>query len=247
MRREDLIAALSDGLPDVLAQDLIDNFLALRQDVVTGTLGRASPGKLVETLVQIMQFLDSGAYEQNPGVDAYLRSIESRQSRLGDGVRICAARIGRAMYALRNKRNVAHKAEVDPNMFDLRFLHHAAQWIVAELLRTVSGVPMEEAGKLVEMIQAPAGGLVEDFGDRRLVLEQMTSRDEALVLLHSHYPDAVPVGDVARSMDRFAERTVRNTLRELWQDKLVQGDTKAGYRLTRRGFSEAIQVYKRRT
>jgi len=212
---------------------------------MTGTLGRASPGKFVETLVQIMQFLDSGAYDQKPTVDAFFRGIESGSSCLDDGLRICAGRIGRAMYALRSKRNVAHKGEVDPNIFDLRFLHHAGQWIVAELLRTVSGISMEEAGKLIDTVQAPVGGLVEDFGERRLVLQGMSSKEEALLLLHSHYPQKMPTDEIVHSMDRFAGRTVTNTLRGLWADRLVQGDTKTGYQLTRRGFSDAIEIYKR--
>ncbi len=104
---------------------------------------------------------------------------------------------------------------------------------------------MEEAGKLVEMVQAPAGGLVEDFGDRKLVLEDMSAKEEALLLLHNHYPQKIPTDEIVHSMDRFADKTVRNTLRGLWTDRLVQGDTKIGYQLTRRGFSQAIDIYKR--
>ena len=245
MKAEDLINALGKRLPDALARDLIDNFLALRQDVITATLGRASPGKFVETVVQILQFLDAGSYDQAPSVDAFLRQIESRSSSVPDGLRVCGSRIARAMYTLRSRRNVTHKGEVDPNTFDLQFLHHGAQWIVAEVLRTVSGVSMEEAGKLVETVQAPAGGLVEDFGGRKLVLEELTAKQEALVLLHSHYPEKVMPESVVRSMDRFAKKTVGNAVRGLWADKLVDGDPQSGYRLTGRGFREAVRTVQR--
>lgn len=149
------------------------------------------------------------------------------------------------MYSLRSKRGVAHKGELDPNTIDLRFLHHAAQWVIAELVRTVSGVPMEEAGKLVSMVQSPAGGLVEDFRDRKLVLQDMTAREEALVLLYSHYPDRAPLQDIIRSMDRLHEKTVRGALRALWKNKLVEGSAKDGFQLTGRGFDEAIDVHRR--
>lgn len=159
-----------------------------------------------------------------------------------DGLRVCAARIGRAMYALRNKRNILHKGDVDPNSYDLRFLYHASQWVMAELIRSVSRLSMEECGRPVEFVQAPAGGLVEDFGDRRLVLEAMPTKEELLVLLHTHYPEAVATKQIVLSLDRRSEKTVRNALRTLWASKLVEGSGRTGYRLTKRGFDAAVRI-----
>src|SRR2546428_13587882 len=34
-------------------------------------------------------------------------------------------------------------------------LYFASQWMMAEMVRTISGLPMGEAGKLIEGIQAP--------------------------------------------------------------------------------------------
>jgi len=228
-----------------LVSDLVDEFLAIRQDVATCSVGGSAAGKFVETLVQILQYLESGSFESKPEVDEYLRKLESRPSSLDDGLRICAVRIGRAMYTLRNKRNIAHKGDVDPNKYDLRFLHSSAQWIVAELVRVVSGGSMQEAGAIVEQIQAPVGGLVEDFGGRRLVLEDLPTREEILVLLHSFYPDTVPLVEIIKSLDRRNHKTVRNVLRALRGDRLVEGDSKKGYTLTLRGFQEAINVVRR--
>lgn len=245
MKRDDLIRVLSRKLPTVLASELVDNLLLLRQDVMTGTLERASPGKFVETLVQALQALESsGKYDRKPDVDAFLRGIESRPSPVGDGLRICAARIGRAMYSLRSKRGVVHKGEMAPNSIDLRFLHHAAQWVVAEFIRTVEAISMDEAGKLVALVQTPVGGLVEDFGDRKLVLPDMTAREEVLVLLHDDYPNKVPLKDIKNSMARFSEKTVDRAVRQLWKDKLVEGSGKSGYQLTSRGFGEVTEILK---
>jgi len=216
----------------------------MRQDLATETLERSAPGKFVETFVQILEYLESGTYEEKPEVDKFLRGLESRSSPVGDGLRICGARIARAMYSLRSKRSVVHKGQMDPSVFDLRFLHHAAQWIVAELIRTESGISMEEAGRLVEMVQLPAGGLVEDFDGVKLVVEQMTGRDEALVLLHREYPKAMSLADLRCSMSRCASGTVKNVLRAMWQERLVEGDP-SGYRLTGPGHVRAVAIYKR--
>ena len=232
-------------MPTVLADDMVENFLQLRQDVATGTLGRANAGKFVETVVQILQYIECGRYEPKPDVDGFLRGLESRSSSLDDGLRICASRVARAMYSLRSKRNVVHKGEIDPNHYDLAFLHHGAQWIMAEVVRTATGVSMEEAGRLVAMVQAPVGGIVEDFGEKQLVLEALSAREEALVLLRRVHPDVLPLDHIQRCMDRVAPKTVRNTLRALWADRLVEGATKEGYRLTAKGSAEAGNVLKR--
>src|SRR5262249_51559347 len=104
----------------------------MREDAATKTLGRASPGKFVETLVQLLQFKARGSYDPVPKVDDYLHKQVENEASLPEGLRFCAARIARSMYTLRNKRNIAHKNEIDPNTFDLAFVHHASSWIMAE-------------------------------------------------------------------------------------------------------------------
>lgn len=126
MDRDGLVSALSARLPSELAEDLADEFIQIRRDVAGRVLGRGSPGKFVETMVQALQFLESGQYDSQPKVDAYLRGLESQQTTLDDGLRICASRIGRSMYALRSKRGIVHKGTIDPSYYDLRFLYAAA-------------------------------------------------------------------------------------------------------------------------
>jgi hypothetical protein len=245
LQRAELTLALSSNLPSDLTEDLVANFLAIRQDVLTSTLGNASPGKFVETFVQILQFLDSGKFDAKPSVDEFLRGIESRASAIPDDLRICGSRTARAMYSLRSKRNVVHKGEIDPNVYDLRLVHHGAQWIIAELLRVASGVSMQEAGRLVEMVQLPAGGLVEDFEGKQIVVKALASREEALILLHSNYSTALTLSALTTSMDRFKPVTVRLLLKKMWTEKVVEGSPKGGYKLTSRGFNEAIETIRR--
>src|SRR5262245_33439476 len=57
---------------------------------------------------------------------------------------------GRALYTLRNKRTIAHIGVVDPNSYDLCFLLHGSQWVIAELLRVAAKISMAEAGRLIE-------------------------------------------------------------------------------------------------
>ena len=234
-----LAAALNKLLGPALATDLSADFVKIRRDCATRTLERAAPGKFVETFVQCLQHIATGTYDAKPDVDGYLtKSVENAQ--LPDGLRICAARVARAIYTFRNKRNIAHKNAVDTNTHDLALAHNGAAWISAELLRHATGVSMQEAGALIELLQAPVGTLVEEIDGTRLVHAAVSARAEILILLHSHYPDIVPVGSILQSLCRRNAGTVRTRLRELHAEKLTHGDAKSGYRLTRGGHAAAV-------
>jgi hypothetical protein len=241
--RNKLVAALAKAVPQQLATDLVDDFLQLRQDVATATLGRAAGGKVIETAVQILQQLESGTYAAHPDIDKYLLQVESKTT-LDEGLRICAARLARSMYAIRSKRNIVHKGNVDSNAYDQRLTLHGAEWFIAELLRLTQGFTMQEAGELIEMVHAPVGALVEDFGTRRLVLPDLNIEGELLVLLHSHYPAYVPVADIKSSLNRRREGSVTNSVRDLWSRKLAEGSAKEGYRLTKSGFNAALPIIR---
>jgi hypothetical protein len=149
------------------------------------------------------------------------------------------------MYSLRSKRSI-HKGTVDASRYDLRLLYAGAQWILAELLALTQGITMEEAGRLVEHVQTPVTGLVEVLHGRRLVHGTLTVRQEIVVLLFSHYPDAVTTGEITSALERRSAGSVRNELSRLWKAKLLQrSDT--GYVLTQAGVREAGEIVRDHT
>lgn len=239
MDEDRLSHALNNLVGEKLAAELAADFIKIRQDHATKTLGRASPGKFVETFVQCLQQIATGAYDAQLNVDSYLNTKVENETTLPDGLRMCGGRIARSVYTLRNKRNIAHKSEIDPNSFDLAYVHEAAAWIMAELVRSASGISMEEAGALIELVQAPVGTLVEEIDGTTLVHADVSIRTEILILLHTHYPERVKVSDIVRSLKPRGERSIRNRLIEMKNKKLLFGDAKTGYRLTRAGYDVA--------
>jgi hypothetical protein len=237
--------ALSGLLGQILAKELVTDFIKLRQDCSTKTLERASPGKFVETFVQCLQKIATGSYDPKVEVDRYLSKEAENQPALPDGLRICAARVARSIYTLRNKRNIAHKNPIDPNTADLALAHQSAAWIMAELLRSASGITMQEAGALIELVQRPVGTLVEEIDGTRLVHADVSLKGEILILLHSYYPEPVPVVDILKTTVTRNPGSVRNKLRELRIEKLLWGDPRAGYRLTQVGHIAAVSEIQR--
>jgi hypothetical protein len=240
----ELIDQLKKHLEPTLAADIVNTFVQIKSDLTTQTLERSAPGKFVETAVQILQFLDTGQFDKKPKVDDYLKNLESRPTKLPDDLRITLARVARASYTLRNKRGIAHKADLDPNIYDLRYLYTAAQWILSELIRHILSTQMSDASRLIEFIQIPVSSIVEDFGYKRLVLKARTSQAELLILLLHYYPTSIPVSQIRKDMDRRAPSTISNVITSAYTQKLIEGNKQLGYKLTALGHQRATDLVR---
>jgi RIO-like serine/threonine protein kinase len=76
---------------------------------------------------------------------------------------------------------------------------------------------------------------------------KVTLEGELLILLHSHYPDYVAMQDIQATTKLRNSGSVGNKLRDLVGEKLVVGDTKKGYKLTRPGFDAAVRAIQEHT
>lgn len=239
-----LINALTVSVEKNLAEKLVEHFIKIQHDCATKTLERTSPGKFVEVFIQCLQWMSSGEYKRQPNVDSYLRSQVENEKKLPEGLRFCGSRIARAIYTMRNKRNIAHQGEVDPNAVDLQFIYWGAVWIVSEMVRCSSNVTMEEAGSIIRLLQVPVGTLVEEIDGVRLVHAKVSVRGEILILLHSYYPGLVSIADILKSLNDRSSHSVKNRLVDLRREKFLFGDNKTGYRLTNTGHVAAIEQIK---
>jgi hypothetical protein len=244
---DDLRQALDPCIGTKLASDLVAEFLQIRQDTSAGALGGTSPGKFVETMVQSLQTIAGRAPDPDGAVhvEPFLQDCESGRAALNDDLRITAARVLRGMQAIRSRRSIVHKGQIDANAYDLRLLYHQAQWLVAELLRHCSGWDMATAGRLVEYVQMPVGELVETFdADRLLLSTSATASEELLMVLRTYYPERVSRAQIGRDVRRAAG-TVTRVIQAGVGDRTVHGDAKGGYKLTSKGLSRASAIAAR--
>ena len=241
MNSKDLITELAKQIDSKLAKDLVNDFIALRDDCKTGMMGRASVGKFVESVVQLLQFSENGSYDNKPSVDSYLRNLESRPTSFDDDLRIVCARVARAAYTLRNKRKIAHKGTVDPNIYDLRYVFSSVQWMLSEIVRQILKSDMSTAGEMIEFIQIPVSTIVEEIDDRKLVFGSFTVGQEILILLQSYYPKFIPRETIRNSLDRRSNSSISNSLGKLWKEKFIHRRG-TEYKLTQEGFKKAVQI-----
>ncbi len=239
-----LSRAIESLVGQELARDIAADFVKLRRDVATGTLERASAGKFVESFVQCLQKMSTGQHSGAPSVDDYLRNRVEHDMTLPDGLRLCGSRIARSLYTMRNKRNIAHKGDIDPNKIDLEFTYHGAMWIMAELVRCATGITMEEAGALIRLVSAPVGTLVEEIDGVRMVHAKVSMRVEVLLLLHSQHPDGVASAQLVEWVGKSAAAT-RARLSELRKERLIAGNGNKGFKLTSTGYATAVREIQR--
>ena len=223
-----------------LAEQLMSDFAKLRQDVHAGTLEQTSAGKFVESFVDCLVQISGEHVSNSTGVDRYLNDVVVHKEAVPEGLRVCGSRVARAIYTLRNRRNIVHKNDIDPNKVDLEFTYHAAAWIVAELIRAASDkTTMEEAQRLIDIVMAPVYPLVDEFDDELTVQANVTARVQVLILLHRKYPEPAYLQQLY-TWTKCLPSTVRSTLHKMGNDSLVIGNSRKGYRLTSRGYTVAV-------
>ncbi|MBX6773321.1 MAG: hypothetical protein IRY83_16495 [Chloroflexi bacterium] len=205
----------------------------------------------METVVQILQQLDpnrSSCDENVSDVDAQLRKYDSQKvAALPDGARVSICRLARAMYTMRNKRSIAHKGDINPNVFDLHLLHVCAQWILTELVRIAAQSSPDEARKIIEAIQTPVRPAVERVLGRTVVLStNLTAPQEVLILLYDSDPEPVKRTYLERNLqDRHQVKNIRRALRRMQGRRwvVISSDSDPFVQLTSLGRQLAAEVY----
>lgn len=234
------------GVPEEVAEDLLDCYQGLGRELRNGTLEKSTTGKFVETVVQALQAIDpqEGDYEDHVNVEKNLRDIyESRTlPNIDDSSRLGIVRSARAMYTMRSKRGMVHKGEVDPNRIDLKLCYHSAQWILSELLVQAKRIDPEAAREYIEALQRDVTPVLEHILGRPLVLEDMTVTEELLTVLYDAHPKVVERSFLSEALDRRAESSISNALSELKKNRKLEGDADQGYLLTATGVQEAETV-----
>lgn len=215
-------------LPPQLRDDLLGSFEEMIRNYSERRWGPAEldGAKLCEAAFSICEGLCTGKMPprtQKPkNVVAASLALEQYTS-APRSVRIQIPRIIVGLYEVRNNRNVGHLGgDVDPSHMDATYVVEASKWIVAELVRVLHQLPVEEAGALVEALverQVPLVWIIN--GQRRVLDPQMKTTDKSLLLLHGH-AGAV---DEARLAEWVEHPTLshfrRDVLKPLHKKKLI--------------------------
>jgi hypothetical protein len=189
-------------------------------------------GKLCEVAYSIIRGFADRAYPKRASKPRNLLKAcqEMEQATSAPrSIRIQIPRMIVALYEIRNNRNVGHVGgDVDPNHMDALCVLQMAKWIVAELVRVLHAVDVDEAAVIVEALVERETPLIwEVNGARRVLHTSLSMRDKTLLLLHASDGPLVETDLVSWVEHTNASVYRRDVLRKSHKARLVEYDASA--------------------
>jgi hypothetical protein len=207
LAQEDAFSALPRTLRDDLLSafaEIVKNYREHRWEP-----SELNGGKLCEAVYTIVVgWLKGGAYparaaKPNRFPQACI-ALEQTYQNVADSrsPRILIPRMMLGLYDIRNNRGVGHAgAEVDPNHMDSTIVLYTAKWLMAELVRLLHTLTVDEATAIVDGLIEREVSWVWTHGDKKRVLRAgMTWKQQTLVLLLTDAGD-VPEADLYRWLE----------------------------------------------
>jgi hypothetical protein len=148
---------------------------------------------------------------------------QADRNRFPQSVRLGIPRVLAGLYEIRNNRGVGHVGgDVDANHMDATYVVHAAQWVMAELVRLFHDADVDTAAKVVSALVDRTLPVIWKVGDVRRVLDAtLNLADSTLLLL---YGDSEPVTEraLARDLKQPNLGNYRRVLKRLDEQLLIE-------------------------
>lgn len=216
---------LEKGYPTELAKVVADAFDEIQTNFQARRwkASELDAGHFVEAVRRVIELELTGSFtpisKKLPGFsDSVLRQFERETGH--ESYRILIPRTLWAIYAIRNKRGVAHVGEVSPNELDATTISRMAKWVLGEIVRLKSGLSADETEALLHGIvqrDVPTLWLVD--GRERILDRGLDAKDKVLVLLYARSPRTA---DELREAIEYTNKTrFKKLLGELHRAKLV--------------------------
>jgi hypothetical protein len=189
-------------------------------------------GKLCEVAYSIARGFADGAYPTRAKKPRNMvKACQDMAAATGAprSIRIQIPRMIVALYEIRNNRNVGHVGgDVDPNHMDALCVLQMSKWIVAEFVRVLHDVDVDDAAATVEaLIQRETPIIWEVDGKRRVLVTSLSMRDKSLLLLHASDGPLAERDLVSWIEYSNASTYRRDVLRKAHKKKLIEYDARA--------------------
>lgn len=226
------------SLPSSLRDRLLERYRDLKSAYVNGQYDAAGlrAGRLAEVLLRVLQHELTGSHIR---LGSKIRNFSDECATLErlpmtsgvESLRVIMPRAINFLYTLRNKRGIGHEGgDVDANAIDAATCVRVSDWCVAELLRVVHTLSLEEAQALLDAIaerEVPEVWAVA--GVKRVLDSSLSYKEQTLLLLYGDPDTAVPVEDLFEwtEYSRFSLYK-RDVLKPLHKARLIEYDQTNG-------------------
>ena len=143
-------------------------------------------GHFVEGVRRFLEYRLFGAYTavgKNLSTfnEQELKRYEN-QTTANESYRIHIPRLLFGVYGIRNKRGVGHVSAVAPNYMDSVYVLSCCKWVLAEIVRLVSGLtPIETAQLIDKVVERNIEGIWEENGNRRIIAQHLKTIEETIL------------------------------------------------------------------
>jgi hypothetical protein len=143
--------------------------------------------------------------------------------------RLTIPRVLVALYDIRNQRGVGHVGgDVDANYMDATLVLHAAQWVMAELVRMFHNTDIATETTITNALVDRTVPLIWRVGQVTRVLNpKMSLSDQTLLLLYAA-PKKLNERELATNLEQGKLANYRRVLNRLHGERLVEYDKISG-------------------
>lgn len=191
-------------------------------------------GKFCEVVYSILKGIADGKVPARASKPRNMvlacQKLETDAAGASRSIRIQIPRMLIALYEIRNNRNVGHVGgDVEPSHMDAVCVLQMAKWIMAELVRVLHEMNVDEASTLVEgLVERDTPQIWEVNGKRRVLTTRLSMRDKTMLLLHAASGPLSEADLVSWTEHSNAGVYRRDVLRKLHRERLIEHD--ASYR-----------------
>ena len=219
---------LASSLDSELVAELIGAYRELKEHFCTGKLRPAEleGGRFCEVAMRCLQELALGRFTP---LSTRLRSFPTEVADLAkvpvgkasDSVRLHAPVLLKAIYDIRNRRDVGHvNPDVDPSMADATLVATVCDWVLAELVRLTAKCGADEAQSIVDGLVERQCPVVEDFAGFIKVLDPgLGLQDKILVVLYHRGKEGAGVTDLRDWLKPHKAASIYKALGRLEHEK----------------------------
>lgn len=128
-----------------------------------------------------------------------------------------------ALYEVRNNRGVGHVGgDVDPNHMDATVVLGMVNWIMAELVRVLHQLPIQDAQKVVDQLVERRIPIVWQIGDMKRILDTTLKLSDQVLLLIATCPAGCPVDELFTWIGYKDRGYFLRLLRKLHADRMIE-------------------------
>jgi hypothetical protein len=232
-----------------LAEHIINSFKEVERNYHLKSWKTSSldAGHFVEAVRRLIELKLFGQYTpiNKPLPNFNDKCLNSYLNKQGEeSYRIHIPRLLFTIYGIRNKRGIGHISNIKPNKIDSTLILSSCKWVLAEIIRLNSQLPIEETENLIdEIIERNVEGIWEVGETIRILEDGLSLKNKILYLLYNK--NSLKDSEIQNITEYSNITYLKKTLREFHKKRLIEYKDNGDCILSPKGALEAEKIIQK--